>query len=145
VKITGRVSMYLIRDGVKETIEVPNQVVSFGLNWIAARMLSSPPGAVITHAGVGASNAATTQNMVNLVSPIGSRKPLTGSTRTGNKLTFSASFNQNEGTGAIQESGLFHDIGGATLCARTTFPTVNKGANDTYGFDWEITIGADGG
>jgi hypothetical protein len=142
VKVTGKVNMYIIRDGVKEDIQVSNQVVTFGLDWIAQRMLASPPNVVITHAEVGASNANTSMNMTALASPIaGGRVSLDSSVRSGSKLTFKATFGPGQNTGTIHESGLFQGATGNSLCARTTFAAVNKGPLDTYGFEWEITIG----
>ena len=55
-----------------------------------------------------------------------------------------ATFNPTVGTGAITEAGIFNTVTGGTglMFARTVFPVINKGANDTLTITWKITVAA---
>jgi len=48
-------------------------------------------------------------------------------------------------TGAVVEAGIFNNgtIGQGDMLARTTFPVVNKGADDILAIEWTITLEPD--
>ena len=55
-------------------------------------------------------------------------------------MAYVASFGAGTGTGAITEAGLLNASSSGTLLCRTVFSVINKGANDTLGITWTVTI-----
>ena len=153
VKATGKLNIQITGpDGlVKESIYIPNLVVTVGKNYIANRMKDGVSGftqeAQMSHMAVGDESLA--QN--------GGADPAAGDTTLGNEIarvalataggtvaaavvTYNATFNPGTGTGAIVEAGIFNDSTAGTLLCRTTFAVVNKGADDTMSITWTVTI-----
>jgi hypothetical protein len=143
LKATGRLSVERKNsDGaVVESFEVPNLVVQDGLNFIAASMLktTSNSPARMTHMAIGSNN--TTPILAD--SALGTqlnRQTLSSSSVSGNTVTYVATFEPGEGTGAVQEAGIFNASTGGTMLCRTVFPVVNKEAGDTITITWAVTI-----
>jgi hypothetical protein len=81
--------------------------------------------------GTPAANALGTQ--------IGTRVTLTTKTRNNNVLTMVASFGAGVGTGAITEAGVFDAATTGNMWLSTTWPVINKGADDTLQITWTFT------
>ena len=146
LKLAGQLNI-VIRDkdgNVKESRLVENLVVNAGLAYIISRMVGTAK-AVMSHMAVGSSATAAAAGDVDLGSILGSRKTLTSSTITGannEKVTYIATFNAGEGTGAITEAGIFNASTAGDMLCRTVFSVVNKGADDTMTITWVITLSA---
>jgi hypothetical protein len=154
VKATGALNVTLTGpDGVvKESVFIPNLVVTVGKNFIAARLKTTGIPTEPTYMGVG--NKSLAQG--------GGADPAAGDTQLGGELarvtlttsggtvssnvvTYNATFNPTVGTGAIVEAGIFAGTASATansgtLLCRTTFAVVNKGNDDTLAITWTVTI-----
>jgi hypothetical protein len=168
MKAKGRLSIVLKdADGnIKDQREVDNLVVKAGLGYIASRMKDATATAM-SHMALGSGTTAAAAGDTDLESVLGSREALDSTTQgtatcsdgaytteatcTGagetwtdntNKLTYVASFEAGEGTGAVTEAGIFNASTGGTMLCRTVFDVVNKGANDTLSITWTITISA---
>lgn len=141
---TGIVTLQLFNfhgDIIKQHT-VKNLVVTTGLQFIAARMGETNRPTQMTHMAVGTN--ATAANLTNdqLLTQQGNRVPLTtaGGTVSGAQRTYNSVFGVGISTGALVEAGIFNAATGGTMLCRTTFPVINKGANDTLAITWVITV-----
>ena len=143
LKLRGDLAIVLRdKDGnVKETREETNLVVSDGLNFICDRMEGTSE-AVMSHMAVGSGTTAAAAGDTDLQSILGSREALDSTTVSGSTITYVASFEAGEGTGAITEAGIFNASTAGTMLCRTVFSVVNKAADDTLQITWTITLSA---
>jgi len=143
LKLKGELTIVVKdKDGkVKETRNEKNLVVNAGLTYICSRMVDSTSNAM-SHMAVGSGTTTPIGSQTDLVSILGSREPLDSSTASSNTVAYVSSFEAGDGTGAITEAGIFNASTGGTMLCRTTFPLVNKGANDTMSITWTITLSA---
>ena len=146
LKLSGQVSLVL-RDAagnIKEEREIKNLVVNKGLAYIASRMVGTSKS-VMSHMALGSSTTAAAAGQTDLVSMLGSREAIDSTKITGTiseKVQYVASFEAGDATGAITEAGIFNAASGGDMLCRTTFPVVNKAADDTMSVTWTITLAA---
>ena len=57
-------------------------------------------------------------------------------------ITYEATFNPGQGTGALVEAGIFNGATGGVMLCRTQFPIVTKEADDTIIIQWTVSIAA---
>ena len=140
IKVRGELKLTLSspQGNVKQEIIVPNLVVTAGKNLIASR-LKDTSDAAMTHMAIGTGSTAAAAGNTALGSEAG-RVALTSTTVTTNNVAYVASFGAGTGTGAITEAGLLNASSSGTLLCRTVFSVINKGANDTLGITWTVTI-----
>jgi chloramphenicol 3-O-phosphotransferase len=140
IKVRGELKLTLSspQGNVKQEIIVPNLVVTTGKNLIASR-LKDTTDAAMTHMAIGTGSTAAAAGNTALGSEAG-RVALTSTTVTNNAVAYVASFGAGTGTGAITEAGLLNASSSGTLLCRTVFSVINKGANDTLGITWTVTI-----
>lgn len=142
IKITGDLTITLTdqQGNVKDRRDVKNLVVTAGKILIASRLVngSDPvPGWM----ELGTSNTAAAVGQTALVSPIsGSRTALSGTSRVNNVITYTTTFVEGVGTGAITEAGIFNAASGGTMLCRTVFGTVTKEVSDVLTVNWNLTI-----
>tara|TARA_B100000963_G_scaffold329378_1_gene318653 strand:+ start:7659 stop:8108 length:450 start_codon:yes stop_codon:yes gene_type:complete len=143
LSLSGDVTIELVdaNGNVKEKREIKNLVVSSGLTFICSRMADTSSN-VMSHMALGSSNTAAAANQTDLISILGSREPLDSTTTSSNTITYIASFEAGDATGAVVEAGLFNGSSGGTMLCRTVFPVVNKGAQDILNITWVITLQA---
>lgn len=143
LSLSGDVTIELVdaNGNVKEKREIKNLVVSSGLTFICSRMADTSSN-VMSHMALGSSNTAAAANQTDLISILGSREPLDSTTTSSNTITYVASFEAGDATGAVVEAGLFNGSSGGTMLCRTVFPVVNKGAQDILNITWVITLQA---
>lgn len=143
IKVVGTPTFTLF-DGfgkIKQQFTQPNLVVTVGKNLIAARLRGDVTGAnaVMSHMAVGTSSAGLSVANTALAAEI-ARVALTSSTRTNSTVTYIATFAAGTGTGAIVEAGILNASSAGTLLCRTTFPVINKEADDILTINWNVTI-----
>jgi hypothetical protein len=140
MKVRGELSI-VVRDfegKIKQTLHVPNLVVTNGKNYIASRMVGTA-STVMSHMAIGTGTATPVVGNSTLGTEAG-RVALSSFTATANAVTATATFPAGTGTGAITEAGIFNaSTSGALLC-RTTFPVVNKASGDSIAITWVITV-----
>lgn len=143
LKLKGELTIVVKdKDGkVKETRNEKNLVVNSGLEYICSRMVGTGASAM-SHMAIGSGTTAATGSQTDLVSILGARETLDSSTASANTVTYTSSFEAGDGTGAVTEAGIFNAVTAGTMLCRTTFPVVNKGANDTMAITWTITLSA---
>ena len=142
IKMKGRLNIVLTGpDGeVKEQREVDNLVVTVGKNFIASRMKDATATAM-THMEVGTSTQAAAVGDTALIAAVASsRVTLTSTTVTTNSVAYVATFPAGTGTGALTEAGIFNASSSGTMLCRTVFSVINKGAADTLGITWTVTV-----
>ncbi len=142
LKISGELAIIVTdKNGhIKQSMKVPNLVVTTGKQYIASRMAGTT-AAVMSHMAIGSGTAAANANNTALGNELGrAGSPLFSFQASGNIITATATFVEGVGTGAISEAGIFNASSGGTMLCRTVFPVVNKQASDTIAITWTITI-----
>lgn len=140
IKLTGelRITVTNPEGNVKQEVVVPNLVVTVGKNFIASRMKDATATAM-THMAIGSGTTAAAVGDTTLGTELG-RVALTSTTVTANAVAYVATFPAGTGTGAVTEAGLFNASSAGTLLCRTVFSVINKGAADTLGITWTVTV-----
>lgn len=140
LKATGELTIVVKNDSgeVKQTLQVPNMVVTTGKNFISSRMKDATATAM-SHMAIGTGTVAPAIGNTTLGTEVG-RAVLTSTTVTNNTIQYVATFAAGTGTGAITEAGVLNASSAGTLLCRTTFPVVNKAAGDTIAITWTVTI-----
>lgn len=142
IKMKGKLNVVLTGpDGaVKESREFDNLVVTVGKNFIASRMKDTTDTAM-SHMEVGTGSTAAAVGNTALETPVASsRVSLTSTTVTTNSVAYVATFPAGTGTGALTEAGIFNASSSGTMLCRTVFSVINKGAADTLGITWTVTV-----
>jgi hypothetical protein len=142
IKMTGNLKLVLTDEhgNVKQEEEIKNLVVTVGKNFIASRMKDATATAM-THMEVGTGTTAAAVGDTALQTAVASsRVTLTSTTVTTNNVAYVASFPAGTGTGALTEAGLFNASSSGTMLCRTVFSVINKGAADTLGITWTVTV-----
>ena len=140
--MTGNLKLVLTDEhgNVKQEEEVKNLVVTVGKGFIASRMKDATATAM-THMEVGTGTTAAAVGDTALQTPVASsRVTLTSTTVTTNNVAYVATFPAGTGTGALTEAGLFNASSSGTMLCRTVFSVINKGAADTLGITWTVTV-----
>lgn len=140
IKMTGNLKIVLTdaQGNVKHEEELKNLVVTTGKAFIASRMKDATATAM-THMAVGSGTTAAAVGDTTLGTELG-RVSLTSTTVTSNAVAYVATFPAGTGTGAVTEAGLFNAGSSGTLLCRTVFSVINKGAADTLGITWTVTV-----
>lgn len=140
IKLTGelRITVTNPEGNVKHETVIPNLVVTAGKNLIASRLKDTTDGAM-SHMAIGTGTTAAAAGDTTLGTEAG-RVALTSTTVTNNAVAYVATFGAGTGTGAITEAGLFNASSSGTMLCRTVFSVINKGAADTLGITWTVTV-----
>ena len=139
IKVTGELKITVTKpDGnIHETV-VPNIVVTDGKEYIASRMKDATATAM-SHMAIGTGSTAAAAGDSALETEAG-RVALTSTTVTSNAVAYVATFGAGTGTGAITEAGILNASSSGDLLCRTVFSVINKGAADTLGITWTVTV-----
>ena len=140
IKMTGDLKIVLTDENgqIKHEQEIKNLVVTAGKNFIASRMKDTTKGAM-SHMAIGSGTTAANVADTTLGTGLG-RVSLTSTTVTTNNVAYVATFPAGTGTGAVTEAGLFNDGSAGDMLCRTVFSVINKGAADTLGITWTVTV-----
>jgi len=142
IKVTGelRITLTNPEGNIKQEVVIPNLVVTVGKNYIASRMKDATATAM-THMEVGTGTTAAAAGDTTLQTAVASsRVTLTSTTVTTNSVAYVATFPAGTGTGALTEAGIFNASSAGTMLCRTVFSVINKGAADTLGITWTVTV-----
>lgn len=132
------VLLHDMHGNLKTRREVKNLVVTTGKNLIASRLVNAADS-VPSHMAIGDDNTAAAAGQTALLNELG-RAALGSTSRTNNTITYSATFNDGVGTGAIVEAGIFNDPTAGAMLNRTVFDVVNKDVTDVLTINWNVTI-----
>ena len=149
LKLKGDLTIVLKdKDGrVKERRKETNRVVDVGLGFICSRMINAGTP-VMSNMAIGSGTDTPSAGQTDLTSALSSRVALDSITQVSNTVTYVASFSTGEGTGAVTEAGIFNNsdpddtVNSNIMLCRTTFPVINKQADDTMLVTWTITLTA---
>ena len=121
LKLRGDVALVLRdKDGnVKDERNIKNLIVDSGLNFICDRMKNDETA--MTHMALGSGSTAAAASDTSLGSQLGSREALDSDTVSSNTITYVASFEAGDATGAVTEAGIFNAASGGTMLCRTVF------------------------
>jgi len=148
IKMQGMFNAYLRgSDGeLKEEWHIPNIITSGGEAHVADQMSDQGQGAM-SHMAVGTSGTGPATGNTALGGEL-DRNALTATQDGGgigkNKVRYECNWAAGDGTGAIQEAGIFNAATAGTMFARVCFSVINKGAADTLDVDWDVTFSDDG-
>lgn len=128
-------------DGTVEVVRKDNLILNGGFDFICDAIgNSSSRPAVMGYIALGTGTTAPAATQTALVTEI-SRKAATYAHTAGTKvMTFTATFNPGEATGAITEAGVVNASSGGTFLDRVTFSVINKGADDTLTAQFQFTL-----
>lgn len=146
LKLKGDVSLVVTdaAGNVKDSREIRNLVVDAGLAYIISRMVGASKS-VMSHMGLGSSTTAAAAGQTDLGSLLGAREAIDTTTITGSvseKVEYVCTFEAGDATGAVTEAGIFNAATAGDMLCRTTFPVVNKAADDIMTVTWTITLSA---
>jgi len=137
LSLTGALTVSLNGEVVRD---IRNLVVTSGKELVAAN-LQGGTVTPLTHMGVGTGSVAAAAGNTALGSELDRNALSTsGGTVSAAVVTYECTWLPGDGTGALTEAGLFSASTGGTMLARTVFPVVNKGADDTVTIAWDVTI-----
>lgn len=116
-------------------------------NTLAGGFLAAPGWMAVGTGGVAATGAdtlLTTEISGSRTAFTASSTSLIANSGVLDAIQWVTTFNPGVGTGAIIEAGIFNiaTFNTGTMFARTFFPVINKGANDTLTITWKITVAA---
>lgn len=140
IKVTGALEV-LLHDqhgNLKTRRDVKNLVVTTGKTLIASRLVNAADS-VPSHMAIGDDNTAAAEGQTTLSNQL-ARTALGATTRTNNTITYSATFADGVGTGAIVEAGIFNAGTAGSMLCRTVFDVVNKDVTDVLTINWNVTI-----
>jgi len=124
-----------------QTKKVKNLVVTTGLFHIAARMKAAGAPNQMSHMALGAGTATPSLSDTALGSQLGvTALSLAGGNVVNNAITYEATFGAGVATGAVTEAGIFNASSAGVMLCRTTFPVINKGADDSLAISWVVSI-----
>jgi chloramphenicol 3-O-phosphotransferase len=140
IKVTGelRITVTNSEGNIKQEVVIPNLVVTTGKDYIASRMKDTTATAM-SHMAIGSGTTAAAVGDTTLETELG-RVALTSTTVTNNAVAYVATFPAGTGTGAVTEAGILNASSSGTLLCRTVFSVINKGAADTLGITWTVTV-----
>jgi len=134
IALTGALTIAVNNEVIQE---INNLVVTAGKNWVADRM--NDANAVMSHMAVGTGTNAAAAGDTTLQTE-NDRNALTSTTVTNNTIVYVATWAAADATAAITEAGIFDAASSGDMLARTVFPVVNKGADDSMTITWTITV-----
>lgn len=141
IHIKGSLKLILRdRNGrIKERRNLNNLIVTTGKNWIASRLKDETTQ--MSYMGIGEGDTAPVIGDTNLENPL-IRVLLTplGGVVLNNTITYTATFGNGIGTGAITEAGIFTASTAGTMLCRTVFLPMNKASTDSLSIQWIVTI-----
>lgn len=141
LKMRGKVDIILRGpDGkIKDERHVSNLIVTVGKNHVADQMSDQGEGQM-SHMAIGTGNAAAAAGDTTLDTEL-DRNALTSATQATNDVVYIGDWAAGDGTGALEEAGIFNAGAAGVLLSRVVFGVVNKAAPDTLQITWTITFG----
>lgn len=144
LKLKGLMTATLYKeDGTVEVYQRDNIIVNVGFDFIADAIgESTSRPSVMKAIALGTGVTAATASQTTLVTEL-ERGAATYTHTGGTKVfTFSTTFAQGIGTGAITEAGVFNSItpSSGVMLDRVVFGVINKGAGDTLQVTFSFTM-----
>ena len=135
VRARGRVSIVLRGPDGEVKDQRHNTVTTSGKEGIADNLLAAPALGKPTHMAVGTGAPAA-----NALGAEVDRNALTSKTRAGAIVTMVGDWAAGDATDALTEAGTFNDPAAGNMWLSTSFPVINKGADDTLQITWTLEI-----
>lgn len=128
---------------VKEQVE-RNLIVNVGLAYLISRAVGTAKD-VMSHMALGEGQTTPAAGDTALEDQLDTRVGLDSTTIAGSNLeqvVYVATFAAGQSTGPVTEAGIFNAATSGDMLCRTTFPVVNKQADDTLAISWTVTLSA---
>lgn len=140
LKLKGKLHIVLTdaQGNVKQEIEKDNLIVQAGKDFAANALIASSTSP-FSHMAVGTSGTAPAIGNTALGAEV-FRKAFTTASRTGSVVTLVTNYVAGEGTGSLQEAGIFNASTAGTMLSRVTFGVITKAAGDGLSITWTITL-----
>jgi hypothetical protein len=131
----------------KTVVDKSNTFTAVGDAHVADQLAATPGEAAMGWMAVGTNNTAFTTASTTLTkeldrNALAAGYPEQGAGASDNDVIYKATWAAGDGTGAIQEAGIFNSSASGTMLAASTFPVINKGASDVLTITWTVTCGA---
>lgn len=143
LKITGTVTLQLFdKDGnLKQKGVVNNLVTTAGKNLLARKIISDPESISSIGIGEGVTTPTITDTeLTDQLANVGLLNQIVDTINT-NEIVFVTTFEENVGTGTINEVGLFSDSSPQTLvCHALVSPAFVKESTDYVNVSWKLTL-----
>ena len=119
IKVKGHLSIVLVDEMgvVKDERDLDNLVVTAGKGYIASRMKDATATAM-SHMAIGTGTTAAAAGQTALVTEA-NRQALTSTNVSGGQITYSSTFGNGQGTGALTEAAILNAATGGTMLCRT--------------------------
>lgn len=128
---------------LKEVRYVHNIVPTVGLAHIADQLSTTPGEDSMGYMAVGEGSTTPASGQTSLISEV-DRIALDSSIDSSGVVTYTATFGPGEGTGALQEAGIFNSDTAGTMLVRAVYDIINKMSVDTLIVIWTLTFSDDG-
>jgi len=131
----------------KIVVDKSNTFTAAGDAHVADQLAATSGEAKMGWMAIGTSATAITTSSTALTkqldrNALAAGYPEQGAGDSDNDVIYKATWAAADGTGAIQEAGIFNSSIAGTMIAASTFPVINKGASDVLTITWTITAGA---
>lgn len=148
ISLKGKVKIELFDEegNLKESSYQTNTFMTVGKNHVADQ-LGQTAGAETKMGWMAIGTSGTTKAAANTTlnkqldrNALNSGYPEQGGT-TLNTVVYKANWAAGDGTGALQEAGIFNSSGAGTMLCAATFAAINKGSADSLTITWTVTTG----
>lgn len=130
----------------KTIVDKTNTFTAIGDAHVADQLAATPGEVKMGWMAIGTNNTPFSVSSTTLTKELDRNAlvagyPEQGAGASDNDTIYKAIWAATDGTGAIQEAGIFNSSAAGTLLAASTFPVINKGASDVLTITWTITVG----
>ncbi len=119
---------------LKAVVEKDNTFTNVGKYHVADQLAATEGEAKMGWMAIGTNNTAFSVASTALTKQLDRNALAAGypeqPTASSNTVKYKATWAAGDGTGAIQEAGIFNSSVAGTMLAASTFPVINKGASD---------------
>lgn len=150
IRLKGTVDMVLYDEfgKVKDERHFDNLIVDTGIEAVASRIAphdgSINPTSPFNYIAIGTGNTPVTATDTSLsgaeLARVQDSEAAYSATEAGKKLILSVTFLPGQGTGTVNESGVFNAASGGEMLSRQTFTEIQKAAGDTLTVTWTYTL-----
>ncbi len=137
LRVKGKLKIY--KNGNLEK-EIDNLVVTTGLNWITARLITAGIPDPMSHMAVGTGTTAADASDTAMETIVGARKAFDSTTVTANAIEYVSTFAGSTYAGALTEAGLFNALTTGTMLSHVIFSVINVAAADEITCTWTLTF-----
>lgn len=141
LKVIVRGELFDEKGNLKNSFVTHNLIVNNGFNFLASAWGNNTRPAPMNLIAVGSGNTSPTAYDTSLVQEVLKKRGEFSYQQNTKYLTLGVTLGAGEATGDLREAGIFNSEG--TMFDRVTFPTISKGALDTFRFSFTLMFSED--